>query len=110
MVDINGFIFGLFLIGIILVVIFLLIVLSAKKVIKSKKENQSTNPLYIFVIVFGLLFLLSKMINQVVIPIFSIIVGIIGNIYNYKNKQNKYFVLGIIVYSLMLIYGLAYIG
>lgn len=109
MVDIDGMMFGLFLIGMVFLAIILLILFSTKKVLKNQKEKQETNPVYILLIVFGLLFLFGNLIGDCIIPLVTIIVGIIGNIYNYKNKRNKYFVLGIIVYSLMLLYGLTYL-
>ncbi|MCI8272732.1 MAG: hypothetical protein HFJ55_01460 [Clostridia bacterium] len=109
MVDIHGMKFMLFFVGMISLSIILVIVFSTKKVIKNKKENQETNPLYILLIVFGLLFLFNNLIDECMIPLVTIIIGIVGNIYNLKNKQNKYFVLGFIVYSLMILYGLRYL-
>ena len=47
--------------------------------------------------------------NETMIPLTTILAGIIGNIHNLFNKSSKYFVLGIIVYSFMLVYGLFYL-
>jgi len=106
MADVDGLVFGLILAMVIIFAIVFLIAFSIRKVSREQKENKPTNPLYIVLIVFGILFFVR---NELIISLATIIVGIIGNIYNYKDKQNKYFVLSIIVYSMMLIYGVSFL-
>ena len=104
MVDIDGMMFGLFLAVLIIIAIILLMIFSTKKVIKNIKDKQVLNPLHVLAITFGLTFLFNNILNEIVIHIAIIIIGIIGNIYNYKNKENnRHFFLGIVVYSFMLL-------
>ena len=101
--------FGLLLVGIIFLVIILVVLFSTKGILKNKKQNQVINPIYIFLIVFGLLFLLNSLVNGWIISSVTIIVGMLGNIYNFKNRKNKYFVLGVIIYLFILLYGVVYL-
>ncbi len=105
MVDIKGMMFGLVLMFIILVLIVYLIFFSIKKVVK-KNESGGVNSVYIIIILYGLLFLFNQFINTRFIAIISMLVGFVGHIFNYINRKNKYYILNVIIYSLLIIYGI----
>ena len=107
MINENEIMFYFIVGGLILFSIVFLIACSIRKVSKNQKENKPTNAFYIVLILYGILFFIK---NELIISLSSIIVGIIGNIYNYKNKENKYFKLNIVIYSLMILYGLMFLG
>ena len=107
MVDDKGFLFGLIFIGMILVSFIMIIIFSINKVKNSIKENKGVNPIYILLIVLCITFIFQNIIHEIGISLMFFIAGIMGNIYNYKQKD-KYFKLGIFIYTLMMIYGISF--
>ena len=111
MIDEKGMMFALILILVLQAIIVGLIIFSIKRLSKKGKtvsdsKVNAMNSIYVVIIMFCVLFLLNSYINLIFIALTTIIVGIIGYIYNYKNKTNKYFIFNAIVYTLVLIYGI----
>jgi len=106
----DGLNFAIALIFTIIIAIVATIVVSTIKVIKNKKEKKEINPICIVLITYGILIHLNQFLNELIIAITSTTVGIICLISKLKNKEKKYYVLGIIIYALMILYGLFYLG
>ena len=108
MVDEKGFLFGLIFIGIIIFGIIMAIIVSITKVKESIKESKGVNPINILLIVLCITFIFQNIIHEIGISLIFSIIGIIGNIYNHKQK-GKYYRLGIFIYTLMIVYGIFFL-
>ena len=108
MVDEKGFLFGLIFIGIIIFGIIMTIIVSITRVKESIKESKGVNPIHILLIVLCITFIFQNIIHEIGISLIFSIIGIIGNIYNYR-KKDKYYKLGMLIYTLMIIYGISFL-
>jgi hypothetical protein len=79
---------------------------SITKIKDAMKENKGINPVYILLILLSITFIFQKLVAEIGIALVFFIIGIIGNIYNYKQKD-KYYKSGMIIYTLILIYGIS---